>query len=264
MPTAAHAVYQQFAAADAQFAIRDEMILQELPQVQFIASRILERLPQQVELNDLIQAGVIGLLEAYRSFDSTKNAQFHTFARFRIKGAILDSLRALDWGSRSIRRKAREITEATQKLQGSLGRHPTKEEVAAEMKIGLSELMDLQTELNGLNVMGQEVQSTYEGASTHDLIDSTPSSWENPFEMYCKSEERVHLAEAVSQLSEREQLILSLYYREELTMKEVAQVVGLAVSRVSQIHAATILKLKTSMKHHKPKSARPELARNCA
>jgi RNA polymerase sigma factor for flagellar operon FliA len=264
MPTAAHAVYQQFAAVDGEFAVRDEMILRELPQVQFIASRILERLPQQVELNDLIQAGIIGLLEAYRSFDSTKNAQFHTFARFRIKGAILDSLRALDWGSRSIRRKAREITEATQKLQGTLGRHPTKEEIAGEMKISLAELTDLQTELNGLNVMGQEVQSTYEGESTHDLIDSTPSSWESPFEMYCKAEERHHLADAVSQLSEREQLILSLYYREELTMKEVAQVVGLAVSRVSQIHAATILKLKTSMKQHKPNSARPELARNCA
>jgi len=134
----AHAVYKMIAEGDGEFAERNELIMQELPQVQYIASRILERLPQQVELSDLVHAGVIGLLEAYRSFDDSKNAQFKTFAKFRIKGAILDSLRALDWGSRGIRKKAREITEATQKLQGALGRFPTKEEVAAEMKISLA------------------------------------------------------------------------------------------------------------------------------
>jgi len=248
----AHAVYKMIAEGDGEFAERNELIMQELPQVQYIASRILERLPQQVELSDLVHAGVIGLLEAYRSFDDSKNAQFKTFAKFRIKGAILDSLRALDWGSRGIRKKAREITEATQKLQGTLGRHPTKEEVAAEMKISLDQLNEVQTELNGLHVVGQEVQSSFEGEPTHNLLDAAPSTWDNPFEMYCKTEERAHLANAVSKLSEREQLILSLYYREELTMKEVAQVVGLAVSRVSQIHAATLAKLKSSLGHVEP------------
>ena len=248
----AHAVYKMIAEGDGEFAERNELIMQELPQVQYIASRILERLPQQVELSDLVHAGVIGLLEAYRSFDDSKNAQFKTFAKFRIKGAILDSLRALDWGSRGIRKKAREITEATQKLQGALGRFPTKEEVAAEMKISLAQLNEVQTELNGLHVVGQEVQSSFEGEPTHNLLDAAASTWDNPFEMYCKTEERARLADAVSKLSEREQLILSLYYREELTMKEVAQVVGLAVSRVSQIHAATLAKLKSSLGHIEP------------
>lgn len=250
----AHAVYKMIADGDGEFAERNELILQELPQVQYIASRILERLPQQVELSDLVHAGVIGLLEAYRSFDDTKNAQFKTFAKFRIKGAILDSLRALDWGSRGIRKKAREIADTTQKLQGALGRQPTKEEIAAAMKITLDQLNEVQTELNGLHVVGPEVQSSFEGEPTHNLIDSAPSPWDNPFEMYAKSEQRAQLIDAVSRLSEREQLILSLYYREELTMKEVAQVVGLAVSRVSQIHAATLAKLKGSLGHLEPES----------
>jgi RNA polymerase sigma factor for flagellar operon FliA len=242
--TSAHAVYQMISNDAAQFADRDELILQELPQVHFIASRILERLPQQIELGDLVQAGVIGLIDAYRNFDRTKNTQFKTFARFRIRGAILDSLRELDWGSRAVRRKARDINDATQKLQGVLHRNPTDEELAAELEIDVEELQDLRTELNGLYLVGQEVQSSFDGEGTHDLIDSAPSNWENPFELYAKAEEREKLIEAIADLSEREQLILSLYYREELTMKEVAEVVGIAVSRVSQIHAAVLTKLK--------------------
>lgn len=245
----AHTVYRMISETGNEFDERNELVMRELPQVHYIASRILERLPQHVELEDLVHAGVIGLLEAYRSFDHTKNAQFKTFAKFRIRGAILDSLRALDWGSRGIRRKAREIAEATQRLENSLQRHPTKEEIAAEVKISLRELNDVQTELNGLQVVGQETASSFEGEASRDLIESAPSAWDNPFEMYCKAEAKAHLIEAVSQLSEREQLILSLYYREELTMKEVAQVVGLAVSRVSQIHFATINKLKSALGH---------------
>ncbi len=241
----AHAVYKMI--AETEFTERNELILQELPQVQYIASRILERLPQQVELGDLVHAGVLGLLEAYRNFDASKNASFKTFAKFRIKGAILDSLRALDWGSRGIRRKAREIAEATQRLEGSLGRHASKDEIASELGISLKELNEVQTELSGLHLVGQEVSSSFEGEAAQDLIESAASPWENPFEMYAKAETRAHLANAISQLSEREQLILSLYYREELTMKEVAEVVGLAISRVSQIHSAVLAKLKTSL-----------------
>jgi RNA polymerase sigma factor for flagellar operon FliA len=239
-----HTMYKMIAEGEGEFDERNQLIMQELPQVHYIASRILERLPQQVELEDLVHAGVIGLLEAYRSFDSTKNAQFRTFAKFRIKGAILDSLRALDWGSRGIRRKAREIAEATLKLEGALGRSPSKEEIAKELGITITELNEVQTELHQLQVSGQETASSFEGEADRDVIESAASTWDNPFEMYCKKESKDHLVEAISQLSEREQLILSLYYHEELTMKEVAQVIGIAVSRVSQIHFATIAKLK--------------------
>jgi RNA polymerase sigma factor for flagellar operon FliA len=238
------------------FSERDELILQELPQVNFIASRILERLPQQVELSDLVQAGVIGLLEAYRSFDPSKNAQFKTFARFRIKGAILDSLRALDWGSREIRRRAREIADTIQLLQARHGRTPTAEEIAAEMHIDIRELNEIQDELHSLTVLGQEAASTFDGEAAHDLIDSAPSTWDNPFQAYCKAEDKARLADAIAALPEREQLILSLYYQEELTMKEVAQVVGLATSRVSQIHAASLAQLHRALTENRPQLVR--------
>ena len=252
----AHTIYKMIADTDGQYDERNELILQELPQVHYIASRVLARLPQHVDLEDLVHAGVIGLLEAYRSFDHTKNAQFKTFAKFRIKGAILDSLRALDWGSRGIRRKAREIADATQKLEGTLGRYPVKEEIAAEMGISLRELNEVQTELNSLQIVGQETASSFEGEASRDLIESAPGNWDNPFETYCKTETRQHLVDAISQLSEREQLILSLYYREELTMKEVAEIVGLAVSRVSQIHFATIAKLRSTLGQQDPEPAK--------
>jgi RNA polymerase sigma factor for flagellar operon FliA len=249
---AAHAMYKMVALEEDECIERNELILRELPQVQYIASRILERLPQQVELSDLVQAGVIGLLEAYKSFDASKNAQFSTFARFRIKGAILDSLRALDWGSRGVRKKGRDIGAATQKLQQTLGRIPTSEEIAREMNVTLAELNEIQVELSGLHLVGQEVQSSFDGEDTYDVINGAVSAWDNPFEMYCKTEERAHLAEAIRDLSEREQLILQLYYTEELTMKEVAQIVNLAVSRVSQIHAAALTKLKHNLTRRKP------------
>ncbi len=258
----AHTIYKMFAdTSGGALDERNDLIMQELPQVHYIASRILERLPQQVELGDLVHAGVIGLLEAYRTFDSTKNAQFKTFAKFRIKGAILDSLRALDWGSRGIRRKAREITEATLKLEGELGRYPTKDEIAAALGMGIAELNAVQTELNSLQIVGREVGSSFDGETTHDLIEAAPSSWDNPFEMYCKTESKEQLARAVSNLSEREQTILSLYYREELTMKEVAQVVGLAVSRVSQIHTEVLAKLKLALGQPSPEKQPEKNAR---
>jgi RNA polymerase sigma factor for flagellar operon FliA len=243
----AHTVYKNLSDDMGEISLRNEMILQELPQVHYIASRILDRLPQQVELDDLVSAGVLGLIDAYRCFDPTKNAQFSTFAKFRIKGSILDSLRALDWGSRGIRRKGREISEATAKLESSLGRTPRGEEVAAELGITLAALNEVQKELSGLYIVGQEVASSVEGGATVDLIESAASLWDNPFEVYRKTEEKARLVKAVSELSEREQLILSLYYVEELTMREVAEVVDLAISRVSQIHAATLLKLRTSL-----------------
>jgi len=191
---------------------RNKLVVRELPQVYYVAARIRERLPKHVELEDLVQAGVIGLLEACRSYDGSKDAQFSTFAKFRIRGAILDSLRKLDWGSRTLRRRGREITSSIVKLESQLGRKPDDEEI--------------------------------------DLIESAPSTGEdNPFELCLKGERKEQLAEAVSQMSEREQLILSLYYNEELTMMEVSKIVGIAVSRVSQIHAAAMVKLRASLHH---------------
>jgi len=229
---------------------RNDLVMRELPQVYYLAARIRERLPKNVDMEDLVQAGVIGLIEACRNYDSSKDAQFSTFAKFRIRGAILDSLRMLDWGSRTLRKKGREITQSVAKLESKLGRQPMEEEIAAEMQMGLDELHSTLGQLDGLYLVGQRSDPSHDRSEPHDLIESAPSAGEdNPFELCLQGERKAQLSEAVSQMSEREQLILSLYYKEELTMKEISQVVGIAVSRVSQIHAAAMVKLRASLSH---------------
>src|ERR1700753_2660922 len=228
----------------------DELVMQELSQVYYIAARIRERLPQHVEMEDLVSAGVIGLIEASRSFDGTKNVQFKTFAKFRIRGAILDSLRETDWGSRYMRRKGREIAEATAKLEARLGRHPNEMEIAQEMQLDPEHLRKLIAQLDSLQLAGQKVATSNDHSEPLDVIESAPNLDDpDPFDLCLEGEMKAHLAEAISKLSEREQLILSLYYKEELTMKEIAKVVGVALSRVSQIRQETMVKLKASLEH---------------
>jgi RNA polymerase sigma factor for flagellar operon FliA len=237
---------------------RNGLVLRELPQVYYVAARIHERLPKQVEMEDLVQAGVIGLMEACGSYDSGKDAQFSTFAKFRIRGAILDSLRKLDWGSRTLRRKGREIQASVAKLESSLGREPLEEEIAADMNMRLDVLQSTLTQLDGLYLVGQGSSSTQDSNDPYDLIESAAcASGENPFDLCLEGERRAQLAEAVSRLSEREQLILSLYYEEELTMKEISQIVGIVVSRVSQIHAAAMVKLRGPLGHLRGGSTTP-------
>ena len=237
---------------------RNELVMRELPQVYYVAARIRERLPKQVDMEDLVQAGVIGLLEACRNYDSLKDAQFSTFAKFRIRGAIVDSLRKLDWGSRTLRRRGREINSTVAKLESSLGRQPLEEEIAADMQMSLDDLQSTMTQLDGLYLVGQRTSPSHDHAESYDLIESAQSSDDdNPFNVCLQGERKAQLADAVSQLSEREQLILSLYYKEELTMKEVSKVVGIAVSRVSQIHAASMVKLRASLTHLRERAKAP-------
>jgi RNA polymerase sigma factor FliA len=249
--TPAELAYNKSAAHDLS---GDELVLQELSQVYYIAARIRERLPQHVDLEDLVSAGVVGLIEASRSFDSSKEAQFKTFAKFRIRGAILDSLREIDWGSRLMRRRGREIAEATTRLEARLGRQPAEAEIAAELKVDVDYLRKIVAQLDVLHITGQRVVATEGDSETIDVIESAPDmNGPDPFDLCLTGEMRTHLAEAIAKLSEREQLILSLYYREELTMKEIAKVVGVALSRVSQIREAAVTKLRRSLAHLEPK-----------
>lgn len=232
----------------------DELVMQELQQVYYIAIRIRDRLPRHVQLEDLVSAGVVGLLEASRCFDSSKNIQFKTFARFRIRGAIFDSLREMDWGSRLLRRRAREIADATARLELRLGRKPAETEIAAELGTDLEHLHKTVAQLDSLQITGQRVASPDAGGGMVDLIESAPNLDDpDAFEIYLNGEMHEHLEKAIAKLSEREQLILSLYYREELTMKEIAEVVGVALSRVSQIRMAAIAKLRSAMAHTLPR-----------
>jgi len=237
---------------------RNELVMQELSQVYYIATRIRERLPSSVELDDLVNAGVIGLLEASRNFDSSKNSQFKAFAKFRIRGAILDSLRESDWGSRSLRRRGREIADATARLEARLGRHPIESEVAEEMHLEPDHLQRIIAQIDGLYVAGQQAAVSGDRSDLMDVIESAPNLVDpDPFDLCLEGEVKAHLAEAISKLSEREQLILSLYYREELTMKEIAEVVGVALSRVSQIRQEIMKKLRVLLAHihERPSSA---------
>jgi RNA polymerase sigma factor for flagellar operon FliA len=251
--TAAELAYKTSATSTGE---SDDLVMQELPQVYYIAARIRERLPQHVEMEDLVSAGVVGLLEATRSFDGSKNVQFKTFAKFRIRGAILDSLRETDWGSRYMRRRGREIAEVTARLEARLGRHPVESEIAREMQLEPEHLRRLLAQLDSLQIAGQQVAVSNDRSESLDVIESAPNLDDpDPFDLCLEGEMKAHLAEAISKLSQREQLILSLYYREELTMKEIAKVVGVALSRVSQIRQETMVKLKASLEHLQRKSA---------
>jgi RNA polymerase sigma factor for flagellar operon FliA len=227
---------------------RDELILQQLPQVNYIAWRIFERLPQHVPFEDLVNAGVIGLIEAIRSFDPTKSVPLKSFVKFRIRGAIIDSLREMDWGSRPLRAKARSIEEAIAKLAAKHGRQPDEEEIAAELGITLKDLQDIAVRVDGLRLVGQETNPAYDRSTTRDLIESAPSPDKGPDELCLRTEIRDQLASAINTLDEREQMVISLYYKEELTMKEIAAVLNIGESRVCQIHAIALPRLRAALR----------------
>jgi RNA polymerase sigma factor FliA len=226
----------------------DDLVSQEISQVYYIASRIRERLPRQVDLEDLVSAGVVGLLEAARSFDPAKNVQFRTFAKFRIHGAIMDSLRETDWGSRYMRKRGREISETTVRLQSILGRQPSESEIAQELGMDMAQFQKLVAQLDSLQVAGQRTAYSDDHSECVDVIESAPNLADpDPLELCLQGERKALLAEAISRLSDREQTVLSLYYREELTMREISEVIGVSVSRVCQIRDSVMVKLRASL-----------------
>ena len=226
---------------------RDRILLEQLPQVRYLARRIHERLPRTVPLEAMLHAGVIGLIDALNKFDHSKHVQFGSYAKFRIRGAILDSLREMDWGPRELRRKARRIEEAERTLSLNLSRAPTEAEVAAELKLELREFQQLLTELDGLEIGSLHLESPWDGKD-EDLCDYLPNAPEDtPFFRCMRSEMKELLAKAVADLPEKEQQVLSLYYFEELTMKEVGAVLGIGESRVSQIHSLAVVRLRARL-----------------
>jgi RNA polymerase sigma factor for flagellar operon FliA len=232
---------------------REASILEQLPQVYHIATRIHERLPRHVALEDLVHEGVLGLMSALNSYDSSKNVQFQTYASFRIRGAILDSLRKLDWASRPLRAKARRITKAVSELIGILGRQPTEQEIANHLKLPISKLQKVVADVDALTLLGQERFAAYDPEETQDLIENAPSRGDDdPFTECLRGEINAQLAQSIAQLTQREQTLLSLYYREDLTMREVAEVIGVRQSRASQIHSMVLLKLRAALQYQSP------------
>ncbi len=237
--------YEQ--VANLQDEERDRLVMEHLPLVQFIARRIHDRLPQHVPLEDLVNAGVVGLLEALRHYDPSKNAELKTYAKIRIQGAILDSLRDLDWSPRSLRRKAREVEQATRKLRATLGYAPSEPEIAQEMGMPLDEFNRLLTDLRGLDLGSlQALNEDSEGGDRAEkYLPNSPDT--DPLFICLRSELRECLARAVSELPERERQLMALYYVEELTMKEIGMVLGLGEGRISQLHSAALIRLRARM-----------------
>ncbi len=228
---------------------RDELVMSQLAEVHFIARRIHRRLPVFVPLEDLVHSGVLGLLEATQKYDSKANVQFKTFAQFRIRGAILDSLRELDRASRRMRSKSRRLNAVSEKLSLRLGRRATEEEIACELGVDLTALRKLATTLRSLELVDRQSTSGKDRAGTRDLIESAPArADEDPFLQCLRSEMRRNLVQAMSTLLPREQQILTLYYIEQLTMQEIAAALGVKNSRISQIHSAAISKLRVHLK----------------
>lgn len=224
-------------------AERERILLEHLPIVRYVARRVHERLPQHVEMEDLISAGMVGLLDAFNKFDAAKNVQFRSYAQIRIRGAILDSLRMLDWSPRDLRRKGRAIEETIRLLTARLGRAPMENEVAAEMNFSLQEYQQLLTDLKGLEIGSLHVEHV-EGSGEDELAYVPAPAEDDPLFHCLRGEMQERLAEAITALPERERLVLTLYYHEEMTMKEIGLTLDVVESRVSQIHSSAVLHLR--------------------
>jgi len=226
---------------------REQLLMQQLPQVRYIARRIHDHLPRHVLLDDLVHAGVLGLIDALQKFDAEKHVQFASYAKFRIRGAILDSLREMDWSPRDLRRKGRRLEEAYNKLRSEIGRNPNEPELAAELGMELRDLQMLLGEIDGLEVGSLRILSPRDGKE-EDLCEYLPNETdETPLILCLRSEMKQILANAIEELPQKEQQVLVLYYYQELTMKQVGAVLGVGESRVSQIHSVAVVRLRARL-----------------
>jgi RNA polymerase sigma factor FliA len=226
---------------------QERVLLEHLPIVRFLARRIHERLPQHVDIEDLVSAGVVGLMDAFSKFDPAKKVQFRSYAQFRIRGAILDSLRTLDWSPRELRRKGRAVEEAIRLLTQRLGRAPGEGEVAAEMALGLEEYQQLLGDLKGLEI-GTLHMERNEDSGEEELAYIPGRPEDDPLFHCLRGELEERLSEGIANLPDRERLVMTLYYYEEMTMREIGLALGVVESRVSQVHASAVVHLRAALK----------------
>ena len=222
---------------------RDALINETLPLIKHIAHRVAIRVPNNVEIRDLINAGVLGLMDAIEKFEPERNVKFKTYAEVRIRGAILDSLRDLDWAPRSLRKKSKDLERMYTDLSQKLGRPATDEEVSEAMGGNIEDFHALVDQLHGLTIGSFENLSDSEDSENY--INYYPDDGSNdPYTKFESNELTRLLADAVEELPEKERLVLSLYYYEEFTMKEIGALLGVNESRVSQLHTKATLRLR--------------------
>ncbi len=230
---------------------RDRLILEHLPQVRLIARRIHERLPDNVGIDDLISTGTIGLISAIDNFDPGQNVKLRTYAEYRIRGAILDGLRGLDWAPREKRKLSRRIQAAIATAEQRLGRVPGEEEIAAELGLKVDEYHQWLVEIEGLQ-MGdlEQAPSDEDGYNLLQFVSSDDSNL--PSRILEKSELEKLVAAAIEKMPKNEKTVLSLYYREELNLREIAEIMELHLSRISQLKSQAILRLRCSIEKRWP------------
>jgi RNA polymerase sigma factor for flagellar operon FliA len=235
---------------DGDSSARERLVVAYSPMVKFIAGRLGAGLPSHVDDADLISYGLMGLIGAIERFDLERGIKFETFAMTRIRGAIIDELRSLDWVPRSVRSRAREIEAAQAKLEHELQRAPTEAELAARLEISEDELQTSLLEIANSSVYALDELWTVSDSSGDQvsLLDtiSDPRA-EDPQESLASSEVKDRLAEAIATLPEREQLVVALYYYENLTLREIGEVLGVTESRVSQLHTKAVMRLKSGL-----------------
>jgi RNA polymerase sigma factor for flagellar operon FliA len=223
---------------------REDILRRYLPLVRRVVQRLAVRKPPHIDLDDLVSWGIVGLLDAIEKYDPKKEALFSTYAQFRIRGAILDHLRSLDWVPRSVRQKAALIEKVSHELEGRLGRPATDEEIARELELSLAQYQELIGKVGEMTLFSLEDLGFGGGEERLGLENDDDEAEADPLRALL-SQERVHLvADAIGRLPEREKLVIALYYNEDLTMKEVGGVLGLTESRVSQLHSQAMLRLK--------------------
>jgi RNA polymerase sigma factor for flagellar operon FliA len=231
-------------------AERDGLIIEYSPLIKHIASRIAVRLPAHIERDDLISAGVIGLIDAIEKYDPSKETKFRTYAEIRIKGAILDELRALDWVPRTVRQKANNLSSVYAELEQELGRAADDEEIANHLGISMEEFHETLKNSSGVSLLSiEDLGGKSSDGEKRDLLECFAGTKEGEPETLARiGEIKEVIARAIDELPEKERLLVSLYYYEDLTMKEIGEVMGITESRVSQIHTKATLRLKGKLK----------------
>ena len=231
------------ATAYHQLADKNDLVERHASLVKRIAHHLIARLPASVLVDDLIQAGMIGLLEASRNFDGSKGASFETFAGIRIRGSMLDEIRKGDWTPRSVHKNGRAITEAINQVERETGRDARDLDVAVKLQVSIDSYHRMLNEVNAGKIIGMEDLGVTEDVIT---TEQTKGS-DTPFEDFIQGSFQKALAHAITTLPEREAIVLSLYYDEELNLREIGEVLDVSESRVSQIHSQAMLKLKSRM-----------------
>lgn len=227
---------------------REELIREYTPLIKFIAQKIAIRLPSNIELDDLISSGVIGLMDAIEKYDPTRDNKFKTYAEFRIRGAILDELRAQDWVPRSVRDKAKLLDRTVSDLEAALGRQASDEEVASKLNMTLEEFFELVNQVRPVSVLSIDEIASFSNVDKKSLMSLLEDvKVANPFiQLNLKSVKDV-ITGAIEELPERQRLVLSLYYYEDLNLKEIGKVLRVTESRVSQLHAQAISRLRQKL-----------------